>query len=97
MSRVVQTSVGLFLGLFGVVLAFGTLGVMFVSRAITMWGGILALAGVIVAFLGGVIVPNSGVEEGTHKLTILINPFLDLLPGGRRRSDPPCPPDEAKP
>lgn len=87
MNRFAQTLIGIVFGLLGIFVTCAALYIMFLAKAPTMWGVILALCGLGVLFWGGVIVPNSGVEDGGKKLTVLVGPLLPLLPGGRRMTD----------
>lgn len=66
--------------------------VVVTSKTVTVWAIVLVVIGALILFWGGVIVPNSGVEDGAKKLTVFVGPFLPYLPGGRRASDPPLPP-----
>lgn len=91
--RVVQIAAGILFALVGVVVIGAALAVLVLAKGVTAWGVALVAVGAILMFLGGVLIPNSGVEDGAKKVSVFVTPLLPFFPafGGRRATDPPAP------
>ena len=91
MNKLVQAIIGVVIGVAGFLIMGAACATIILAKAVTMWAVVFLCVGAGLLFWGGAMVPNSGVEDGAHKLTVFVSPWLDYLPGGRRRTDPPAP------
>lgn len=87
--RIVQTAMGIIFAIIGAVVITAAVAVLVLAKGVTMWGVILVVVGALIMFLGGVMVPHSGVADGAATLGTIVQPYLRYLPGGRRVTDPP--------
>ncbi len=49
------------------------------------------IIGIVVAVLGGIVYPSSGVETAIKTLIVNVAPYVPMI-GGRRAADPPADP-----
>lgn len=92
MTKLLQAIVGILIAVIGLGIIIAASATIILAKAVTMWAVIFLAIGAMFLFWGGVMIPNSGVEDGAHKLSIFVGPLLDYLPGGRRKTDPPSSP-----
>lgn len=94
-SRGFRLVLGLIVMLPALYFVFVSIHLMLVSEAefrrVIFGGGL----GLIVAVIGGYIISDAIAAKITAGVTAAIAPFLNLIPGGRRKTDPPIEPPVA--